>query len=430
MNVRAAAAHVIYQVVDQGQSLSTALPHAQQRISPRDSGLLFEICYGVLRWLPRLESIVQQSMEKPLTGKTRVIHHLILVGLYQLNYMRIPAHAAVAETVNATQNLKKSQLRGLVNAVLRHYQRNQETLNTTSIEHNAGKYCHPSWLLNEIKQSYPDHWESILAANNEKAPMWLRVNRQHHTKESYQALLEQADLASDVFCNSEFDLSDALKLQSPSDVYKLPGFEQGWVSVQDGAAQLAINYLTPQNHELILDCCAAPGSKTCHILEHSPQAEVVAVDIDEDRLKRVQQNLDRLQLQATIRCGDARYSSSWWDGRQFDRILLDAPCSATGVIRRHPDIKWLRRAADIEQLTHLQSDILDEMWSQLKPEGTLVYATCSILPRENKLQIQQFLRRTPNAQLQLGTLENPGVQILPNQHEMDGFYYAVIKKLA
>ncbi|HIF9130219.1 TPA: 16S rRNA (cytosine(967)-C(5))-methyltransferase RsmB [Photobacterium damselae] len=424
MNVRAAAAQVIYQVVDQGQSLSTALPAAQQQIKERDQALLQEICYGVLRWLPRLESITQKLMDKPLKGKQRVFHHLILVGLYQLGYMRIPAHAAVAETVNATKNLKKPQLRGLVNAILRNYQRQQQELDAQAVSHDAGKYGHPSWLLKLLKQAYPNDVDAICAANNTKAPMWLRVNRQHHNRDEYRKLLDAEGIATELHPQ----VGDALRLLSPCDVYKLPGFEQGWVSVQDAAAQLAIEYLQPQAGELILDCCAAPGGKTAHILEHVPSAQVVAIDCDEHRLARVHDNLQRLNLQAKVLCADARYPDKWWDGDKFDRILLDAPCSATGVIRRHPDIKWLRRGEDIAALAQLQAEIFDAMWLQLKSGGTLVYATCSITPQENRDQVSAFLTRTADATLVGSEATNPGRQILPGEENMDGFYYAVLQK--
>ncbi|MCF9378000.1 16S rRNA (cytosine(967)-C(5))-methyltransferase RsmB, partial [Vibrio parahaemolyticus] len=381
-----------YQVVDLGHSLSNALPAAQQQIRPRDHALLQEICYGVLRQLPRLESISQALMGKPLKGKQRVFHFLILVGLYQLSFMRIPAHAAVGETVEGAQDLKGPRLRGLINAVLRNYQRDQEGLDAQATSHDAGRYGHPGWLLKLLKESYPEQWQQIVEANNSKAPMWLRVNHQHHTRAEYQALLEQAGIVTTPHAQAE----DALCLETPCDVHQLPGFAEGWVSVQDAAAQLALTYLAPQAGELILDCCAAPGGKTAHILERTPESQVVAIDCDETRLKRVRENLQRLELTAQVICGDARYPQQWWQGEQFDRILLDAPCSATGVIRRHPDIKWLRRADDIAALAELQREILDAMWQQLKPGGSLVYATCSITPQENRLQVKAFLERTPD----------------------------------
>ncbi len=412
MNVRAAAAKVVYQVVDQGQSLSNALPAAQQDIRERDHALLQEICYGVLRWLPRLESVTNQLMDKPLKGKQRVFHHLILVGLYQLGYMRIPAHAAVAETVNATKDLKKPQLRGLVNAILRNYQRQQESLDEQSLSHDAGRYGHPGWLLKLLKQGYPEQFESVVEANNTKAPMWLRVNRRHHSRDEYRELLNAEGITTDLHPEAQ----DALRLHSPCDVSKLPGFADGWVSVQDAAAQLSVEYLAPQAGELILDCCAAPGGKTAHIMERQPEAQVVAIDCDEQRLARVHDNLQRLKLDAKVLCADARNPDQWWQGEQFDRILLDAPCSATGVIRRHPDIKWLRRADDIEALAQLQAEIVDAMWQQLKPGGTLVYATCSITPpQENSEQVKAFLGRTDDAELTGSDIEQPGRQILPRR---------------
>ncbi|BDU39028.1 16S rRNA (cytosine(967)-C(5))-methyltransferase RsmB [Vibrio nigripulchritudo] len=426
MNVRAEAANVLYLVVDKGHSLSTALPAAQQNIRSRDHALLQEICYGALRYLPRLETIANNLMDKPLKGKQRVFHHLILVGIYQLSFMRIPAHAAVGETVEGTKALKGPRLRGLINAVLRNYQRNQEELDQAAVSHNAGKYAHPSWLLKLLQDAYPEQWETIIEANNQKAPMWLRVNHQHHSRDEYLELLKNENI--DASAHSEAE--DAIKLASPKDVASLPGFEKGWVSVQDAAAQLSLNYLEPKDGELILDCCAAPGGKTAHILERTTNSDVVAIDCDENRLKRVHENLKRLNLQAKVVCGDARNPQEWWQGEQFDRILLDAPCSATGVIRRHPDIKWLRRADDIEALAELQSEILDAMWQQLKPGGTLVYATCSITPQENKHQVIQFLERTDSAQLVGSELDNPGRQILPGEEDMDGFYYAVLTKKA
>ncbi|WP_413285530.1 16S rRNA (cytosine(967)-C(5))-methyltransferase RsmB [Vibrio sp. MA40-2] len=426
MNVRAAAATVLFQVIDKGQSLSTALPAAQQTIKPRDHALLQEICYGCLRYLPRLESTANKLMDSPLKGKKRVFHHLILVGIYQLSFMRIPAHAAVGETVEAAKNLKGQSLRGLINAVLRNYQRKQEELDQLAISHDAGKYGHPSWLLKLLKQAYPNNWETIVSANNNKAPMWLRVNEQHYSRDEYLALLQQQDISATVHSEAR----NALKLDKPCDVTNLPGFDQGWVSVQDAAAQLSVDFLKPQDNELILDCCAAPGGKTAHILERTKNSQVVAIDCDEFRLKRVYDNLERLKLEAKVICADARKPEQWWQGEKFDRILLDAPCSATGVIRRHPDIKWLRRANDIEALAELQKEIVDAMWSQLKVGGTMVYATCSITPQENVQQVIDFLSRTKDADLIDSDRVNPGRQILPGEEDMDGFYYAVIKKLA
>ncbi|GAM54949.1 ribosomal RNA small subunit methyltransferase B [Vibrio ishigakensis] len=424
MNVRAAAATVLFQVVDKGHSLSSALPQAQAKLNPKDHALLQEICYGVLRYLPRLESIVNQLMDKPLKGKQRVFHHLILVGIYQLSFMRTADHAAVAETVEAAKSLRGIKLKGLINAILRNYQRQQEALDKKATSTDAGKYGHPGWLLKLLKEAYPENWQEIVEENNTKAPMWLRVNNKHKTTQEYLALLEENGIEAVVHPQAQH----ALKLERPCDVNKLPGFDKGWVSVQDAAAQLSFEYLQPKDGELILDCCCAPGGKTAHILENTQGGHVVAIDADQQRLERVYQNLERLNLKAEVIHGDARHPEQWWKGDKFDRILLDAPCSATGVIRRHPDIKWLRRADDLPALAELQSEIIDAMWQQLKPGGTLVYATCSIAPIENRDQIKAFLARTSDAKLVDSDPENPGRQILPGEHNMDGFFYAVLEK--
>ena len=431
MKTRASAAKVLYQVVDRGQSLTTALPIAQQLLPAKDRALLQEICYGVLRWLPRLEFISRQLMSKPLTGKQRPVHFLILVGLYQLKFMRIPAHAAVAETVNAIKVLKSPKLSGLVNAVLRNYQRQQDDLENQADGNDACKFGHPGWLIKRIKAAYPEQWQDVLMANNERPPMWIRVNQQHNSQADYQALLAADEIVAKIVDSAD----SALRLEKPTDVYKLAGFAEGHSSVQDGAAQFAAQFLDAQPGELVLDACAAPGGKTAHILERQPALKhLVAVDFDATRLSRVQENLTRMQLEAELIHGDASKPEDWWQGDKFDRILLDAPCSATGVIRRHPDIKWLRRDSDIAPLVQLQSEILDAMWQQLKPGGTLLYATCSILPAENSEQISSFVARTPDATLIPLTADSDNQasswQILPNTQGMDGFFYAKLQKKA
>jgi len=433
VNIRALAARCCYSVIDQGRSLSDELPKQQDKVALKDKGLLQEICYGVLRYLPELEHDVRALMQKPLTGKQRVFHFLLLVGVYQIKYMRIPDHAAVSETVAATGALKNRQMKALVNAVLRNFVRasenkilhKQETL-PVSIEYN-----HPSWFIKKVQQGYPIKWQQILAANQQKPPMWLRVNQQHHTSTEYQQLLATAEI--DI--NTIEPLSDAIELSRPTDVTKLPGFAQGWISVQDGAAQQAARLLDCQRGDLVLDCCAAPGGKTCHILEKNPDIEsMTAIDVEASRLVRVEENLTRLGLNAKVIAADAANSKTWWDGQQFDRILLDAPCSGTGVIRRHPDIKWLRKATDIDALVILQQKILKETWSLLKPGGTLLYATCSILPQENSEQIKHFLNMNTDAVLvNIDCNDKPekdmlGWQLLPGEKNMDGFYYAKLLK--
>ena len=408
-NLRSLAAQAVEQVVEQGQSLSNVLPPLQQKVSDKDKALLQELCFGVLRTLSQLEWLINKLMSRPMTGKQRTVHYLIMVGFYQLLHTRIPPHAALAETVEGAVAIKRPQLKGLINGVLRQFQRQQEAL-----------------LLKRLQKSYPTQWEAIVEANNQRPPMWLRVNRTHHSRDSWLALLQDAGMNG--FPHSAYP--DALRLESPAPVHALPGFEEGWVTVQDASAQGCVSFLAPQNGEQILDLCAAPGGKTTHILEAAPEAQVLAVDVDEQRLSRVYDNLKRLGMKATVKQGDGRYPAQWCGEQKFDRILLDAPCSATGVIRRHPDIKWLRRDRDIAELAKLQSEILDAIWPHLKSGGTLVYATCSVLPEENSQQIQAFLQRTPDATLTgTGTPAQPGVQNLPGAEEGDGFFYAkLIKK--
>jgi len=432
VNVRALAAKCCYAVIDQGRSLSDELPRQQDKLLGKDKGLLQEICYGVLRYLPELENDVRQLMQKPLTGKQRVFHFLLLVGVYQIKYMRIPDHASVSETVAATNTLKNRHMKALVNGVLRNFVRQQEAAeNQDKVKlPDAVKFNHPGWFIKKLQQSYPNQWQQILSANQEKPPMWLRVNQQHHSSEEYQALLATENIEISLV----EPLSQAIALTKATDVTKLPGFEQGWLSIQDAAAQQAARLLDSQSGDIVLDCCAAPGGKTCHILELTPDIySMTAIDIEETRLTRVNENLDRLNLSAEVITGDAA-SKEWWHGKLFDRILLDAPCSGTGVIRRHPDIKWLRKASDIDNLVVLQQQILENIWSLLKPGGTLLYATCSVLPEENNEQIKRFVEQTIDAQLINITSnaednEQIGWQLIPGEDNMDGFYYAKLLKI-
>ncbi|PJG86135.1 16S rRNA (cytosine(967)-C(5))-methyltransferase RsmB [Conservatibacter flavescens] len=429
LSARAAAAEIVLQVCDQGQSLSTLLPHYQNKVKPQDFPLLQEICFGICRVLPRLERIIQHLVDKPLKGKTRIVHCLLLVGLYQLLYTRVPSHAAVDEVVNATSVLKSERFRGLINGVLRRFLREKEAILSLIDKH--WQTLHPEWLVNKLKKAYP-HWRDIIEANNQKPPMWLRINQQHSSVAHYRTLLSQESYPA--------DNPSALRLTTPSAVQNLPFFSDGWATVQDINTQWAAHLLEAKNHEFILDACAAPGGKTTHILELAPEANVVALDIEEARLVRVHENLARLKQQATVICGDASQPMTWLDqipmpSRQFDRILLDAPCSATGVIRRHPDIKWLRQEQDIPALVALQKQILTALWSILKPNGILLYATCSVLPEENSEQIVQFLENTPNARLEALPFNHTdknaiGFQFFPQPAGGDGFYYAKLRKVS
>lgn len=425
-NVRALAAKCTFAVVDKGRSVADELPAQQLKAADKDKALLQELVYGVLRYLPELEFASKGFIEKPLKGKQRVAHFLILVGIYQLKHMRIPDHAALSETVAACKPLKQFHLKAMVNAVLRSVQRQAEQEVDIEKLANPVRFNHPSWFIKKLEQGYPEHWQAILHENMARPPMWLRVNRQKQDLPAYLKLLDDNNIEVEY----QDDFSGAIKLSKAVDVTKLPFFEQGHVSIQDGAAQQAAKLLDCQKDDRVLDCCAAPGGKTCHILELAPNiASMTAIDIDQLRLDRVQENLTRLSLKAELIAGDAA-SNTWWDGQQFDRILLDAPCSGTGVIRRHPDIKWLRKSEDIDALVILQQQIIKNIWSLLKPGGTLLYATCSILPEENSKQIQQFIDENPDAEwISIEqTSQQVGWQILPNDHGMDGFYYAKLQK--
>lgn len=438
LSVRAAAAQIILQVLEEGRSLSSLIPEYQHQIKGQDSALLQELCFGVCRVLPRLERIIQLLLDKPLKGKTKIVHCLLLVGLYQLLYTRIPSHAAVDEVVGATKQLKADSFRALANAVLRRFLREQDQILGLVDKH--WQTLHPEWLVSRLKKAYP-HWREIIEANNKKPPMWLRINRQKTSREEYLKSLQQ--FAIEVSGQDQQN-PNALCLAQGKAVGLLPYFYEGWITVQDLHAQWAALLLGAKDDEIILDACAAPGGKTTHVLELAPRAKVIALDVEECRLARVSENLQRLQQQAIVVCGDATQPEQWLEQvsaqlgqkvQQFDRILLDAPCSATGVIRRHPDIKWLRQESDIENLVKLQQQILQALWQYLKPNGTLLYATCSVLPEENSLQIQNFLQNHPDAQLEAlpflssAPLEQIGHQFFPTEQGGDGFYYAkLIKK--
>lgn len=431
LSTRAMAAKVILQVLDEGKSLSSLMPEVQHSVKAQDLPLLQEICFGVCRVLPRLEQIIKRLVDKPLKGKTRIVHCLLLVGLYQLLYMRIPAHAAVDEVVNATKALKAESFRGLVNGVLRRFLREQDEILAVVDKH--WQTLHPEWFVNKLKKAYPN-WREIIEANNQKPPMWLRVNTQQNNTENYRTLLTELGISAELS-----DHPNALRLSAPTTVHQLPHFVDGAVTVQDLSAQWAATLLEPQDGEWILDACAAPGGKTTHILELAPQAKVIALDVEAHRLKRVEENLARLHQSAIVVCGDAAKPDEWLaeigeSAVKFDRILLDAPCSATGVIRRHPDIKWLRQETDIAQLAALQKRILNALWEKLKPNGILLYATCSVLPEENREQIQVFLSEHNDAELlPLPFSEEEsavGFQFIPRENGGDGFYYAKLRKRA
>jgi 16S rRNA (cytosine967-C5)-methyltransferase len=371
---------------------------------------------------------VQGFLHKPLKPKDKDVYCLLLVGLYQLLDLAIPPHAAVAETVEAARCLGKPWASGLVNAVLRGFERAGADLLAQIDQQEEAATAHPSWLLRRIQRDWPDDAPSILQANNQHPPMTLRVNARRMDRERYLRLVSE----SGIVARAAEHTSPGVTLNTPLDVSEVLGFDAGWVSVQDAAAQLTAPLLAVRSGERILDACAAPGGKACHILESAP-CNLWAVDISSERLRQVEENLSRLGLQARLVAGDATEPTKWWDGVPFDRILVDAPCSSTGVIRRHPDIKMLRRPQDIPALTRLQGRLLEALWPLLRPGGCLVYCTCSILPEENEQVVQGFLAAHADASEQAidagwGHTRVVGRQVLPGEHQMDGFYYARVEK--
>ncbi|WP_236248617.1 16S rRNA (cytosine(967)-C(5))-methyltransferase RsmB [Pseudomonas mosselii] len=432
MNPRLAAARALAAVLSGKASLNSSLPAQLDKVEERDRGLTQDLAFGTARWQPRLDLLAAQLLQKPFKAADADVQALLLVGLYQLFYTRIPAHAAIGETVGCADKLKKPWAKGLLNAVLRRAQREGEELLASMERDPVVRTAHPRWLQKSLKAFWPEQWETICAANNAHPPMILRINRRHHSRDAYLALLAEAGIQASACQYSR----DGIVLAEACDVRGLPGFADGWVSVQDEAAQLSADLLELAPGQRVLDACCAPGGKTCHLLEAEPGlAHMVAIDLEAKRLARVRENLDRLKLDAELIACDARDTASWWDGKPFQRILLDAPCSATGVIRRHPDIKLTRQAEDIPALATLQGELLDALWPTLDVGGMLLYATCSSLPTENTEVIDAFLARTPGArELDLATeagLRQPhGRQLLAQEGGHDGFYYAKLIKIA
>lgn len=432
MNPRLAAAKALAAVLNGKASLNSSLPTQMDKVEDRDRGFTQDLAFGTARWQPRLSALAAKLLQKPFKAADADVEALLLVGLYQLLYTRVPAHAAIGETVGCADKLKKPWAKALLNAVLRRAQRESEAL-LAELEHDpVVRTAHPRWLQKSLKAFWPEQWEAICAANNAHPPMILRVNRRHHTRDAYLGLLTEAGIAATPCVYSR----DGIVLDTATDVRSLPGFAEGWISVQDEAAQLAADLLDLAPGQRVLDACCAPGGKTCHILEAEPElAGVVAVDLEAKRLVRVRENLERLGLSAELISADGRDTATWWDGKPFQRILLDAPCSATGVIRRHPDIKLTRQPDDIAALAVLQGELLDAMWITLEVGGILLYATCSTLPTENTEVIEAFLARTSGAReldiaSQAGIKQPHGRQLLAQEGGHDGFYYAKLIKIA
>ncbi|MEN9682109.1 MAG: hypothetical protein RLZZ627_2002 [Pseudomonadota bacterium] len=427
MNTRAAAADILVEVVREGRSLTSALEQAfTNEFSAKDRTFIQAVCYGVLRWYWRLNPLLSLLTRKPI--KDDRIRMIALIGFYQIGHMRVAPHAAVSETVEAVQY--DAWAKPLINAILRNYQRNREELESQLDASPSSALAHPQWLYDKIRRDWPDQVETILKANNEHPPLTLRANLSKGSREQLQVKLSEAGMGS----LSLEQVPTAIVLAEATSTELIPGFKCGELSVQDAAAQIAATLLDLAPGQRVLDLCAAPGGKTCHILEACPElSELVALDVDAARLERVKSNLTRGGLTAHLITGDATQPSSWWDGRPFDRILVDAPCSATGVIRRHPDIKVLRKPQDIARLAETQRTILESAWTMLAPGGTLVYATCSVLRQENSDVISAFLGEHPEAKESLlpemfGQAQPHGRQILPGTDGMDGFFYARLEK--
>ena len=431
--VRAVAAELVDAVVNGGQSLDAAIAKNEERVVANDRALLRMLCYGSLRQHWQLQNWVSQLLSKPLRKRDQVINSLLAIGLYQITEMRIPDHAVVSETVEAARQLRRPKLAGLVNACLRRFMR--EKLATTEPADEPSQWNHPAWLIEHIRRDWPDDWQAILAANNERAPMWLRANASRNSASAYVGRLSTEGIEAHLLAG----FPDAVRLGEPQAVENLPGFAAGDASVQDAAAQLAARWLLRDVTGRVLDACAAPGGKSGHLLEvGEDRISLLAIDNDAARLMSISDNLSRIGRDATIIAADASKPEEWWDHEPFDGILLDAPCSASGVVRRHPDIKLLRRESDLKNLARLQRTILEALWPLLAPGGTLLYATCSVLAAENDDVTGQFLRDHGDA-IENDVLPNNnirdlmrrkacGYQILPGTADLDGFYYAALQK--
>lgn len=434
--IRAQAAKTLAQILSDNGSLASAISLNEKHDEPRIESLpLFrEICFGSARWYHYLTLVLQDLLEKPLRRKDRDVHALLIIGLYQLRFMRLADYAVLNETVAATQALKKPWAKSLVNGVLRQYQQQLASATNNDITTTMQVQSFPEWMISAFKQAWPESSPALFINSNERAAMTLRINAKHQSRAEYLEHLASVDIAARPGFLSPF----SLYLDTPCEVDLLPGFHQGAVSVQDEASQFVAQLLDLHEGDSLLDLCSAPGGKLAGALESGPSlSRVVAVESDSKRLLKLRNTLNRLALDdlVDLHCSDANALDNWWDGHCFDRIMLDAPCSATGVIRRQPDIKLLRKPADIERLVQLQAALLRTAWQLLEPGGRLVYSTCSILPAENSDQIARFLTDFPEAK-SIAIPAKPansiacahGLQLLPDPAGSDGFYYMVIEK--
>jgi 16S rRNA (cytosine967-C5)-methyltransferase len=436
-NNRAIAAMAIDRVLRHGQALDGALKDVTfSGLSARDLSQVKALSFGALRWHHRNRLIIDQLLQRPLRARDKILEALLSIGLFQLEDARQPQYAAVSATVEASRHLKKSRAAGLINAALRRFQRERDSVMQTVLEDDEGRYSHPQWFIDRLRHDWPGCWREILLKMLEHPPLWIRVNTQRQTRDDYAAGLRAS---TGMRATTLPGFQDALRLERPIAVGELPGFSEGLVSIQDAASQLATEMLAPEQDMLVLDACAAPGGKATHLLERARgQIRLVAVDMDEDRNALLRSNLDRIGFDADVRTADVLDIDAWFNGELFDRILIDAPCSATGVIRRHPDIKFLRRAEDIPAFAERQLAMLEKLWTLLKPGGRLLYSTCSLLTEENSGVVSSFLQRCADAQ-EIRALsgrvlrvaagnEGPGYQLLPGPAEIDGFYYALMER--
>ena len=419
-NIQLAATQIVQQVMEDGRNLNQVLDESLRRKSvwtPAQRAALQDLSYGTLRFYGQLNAVLNQLLHKHMTDHR--IAYLLLVALYQLQYSKAAQHAVVDHAVRSADMLNP-KIRGLVNAILRNFLRNQADLLAQADSSDEGRFSYPQWWIDELRAQYGEQAAEILDAGNQHPPMTLRVNQQQCTTAQYLQELSAQGIAARCIA------PDAVLLEKPMSVDKLPGFFAGRVSVQDAGAQYAARLLDAQPGMRVLDACAAPGGKTAHMLERAA-VEMVALDKDEKRLQRVAENLQRLELSATLLSGDAADPNDWWDGKPFDRILADVPCSATGVVRRHPDIKWLRRKKDLTAFAAQQNDILQSLWPLLAQGGLLLYATCSVFKQENQDVIDRFLVQHPEARL-LPTDLPAGRLLTTDLH--DGFFYALLQKTA
>jgi 16S rRNA (cytosine967-C5)-methyltransferase len=424
---RVICAQIVAAVVHDGRSLSQVAPAALHEIaSERDRAFVQACTFGVLRHYHALQTRLRALMPKPLRRKDADVEALLLVGLCQIDHMGVATHAAVSATVEGARELGKDWACRLINGVLRSALRNPAVIGGTSNSLNE----FPPWMVERVRQDWPDMWRTVFDNSNAQAPLTLRINQRRSSVATYAALLDLVPITHVAGRHAHH----ALRLLTPTVVTALPNFADGHASVQDEAAQLAAELIAPQAGERILDACAAPGGKTAHLLELGDAGmSLLAIDNSETRLLRVRENLTRLALDCSILNADAGEPASWWDGRPFNKILLDAPCSALGVMRRHPDIRLRRSAADIVQATKEQRRLLHALWPLLADGGRLLYATCSILRAENDEIIDTLLEQHDDALVvpipfEAGRPTRHGRQILPGDDDMDGFYYCLLAK--